>query len=284
MAKKESAVASIKNGDIMANIVVLRSVYGKVGKYFMNPCKNPATGEYPECVKPVDSKGDMILTDKEKNSGNIYIKENAVFTITDGQTFDLNKPRDKATWEAIQYNPMIAPERWAKDQNGNYLIDGTMGWQNKRPRYGTAELSVARPGLEAANKVRKMSTLRDALNFIYEDERGYDGRVLKARLLGKNMQNFPDADVTEFLLEQARKNPEKIIEIYTGDDISLRLLFIEAKDKNVIIYKNKLYTYGDNIVLGATDDAVLNWMKVPANKAILELIRKDTYPEIYKNE
>ena len=54
--------------------------------------------------------------------------------------------------------------------------------------------------------------------------------------------------------------------------------------KNVIIYKNKLYTYGDNIVLGATDDAVLNWMKVPANKAILELIRKDTYPEIYKNE
>ena len=64
MAKKESAVASIKNGDIMANIVVLRSVYGKVGKYFMNPCKNPATGEYPECVKPVDSKGDMILTDK----------------------------------------------------------------------------------------------------------------------------------------------------------------------------------------------------------------------------
>ena len=284
MAKKESAVASIKNGDIMANIVVLRSVYGKVGKYFMNPCKNPATGEYPECVKPVDSKGDMILTDKEKNSGNIYIKENAVFTITDGQTFDLNKPRDKATWEAIQYNPMIAPERWAKDQNGNYLIDGTMGWQNKRPRYGTAELYVDRPGLEAANKVRKMSTLRDALNFIYEDERGYDGRVLKARLLGKNMQNFPDADVTEFLLEQARKNPEKIIEIYTGDDISLRLLFIEAKDKNVIIYKNKLYTYGDNIVLGATDDAVLNWMKVPANKANLELIRKDTYPEIYKNE
>ena len=284
MAKKESAVASIKNGDIMANIVVLRSVYGKVGKYFMNPCKNPATGEYPECVKPVDSKGDMILTDKEKNSGNIYIKENAVFTITDGQTFDLNKPRDKATWEAIQYNPMITPERWAKDLNGNYLIDGTMGWQNKRPRYGTAALYVDRPGLEAANKVRKMSTLRDALNFIYEDERGYDGRVLKARLLGKNMQNFPDADVTEFLLEQARKNPEKIIEIYTGDDISLRLLFIEAKDKNVIIYKNKLYTYGDNIVLGATDDAVLNWMKVPANKAILELIRKDTYPEIYKNE
>ena len=283
MAKKESVVASVKNGDIMANVVVLRSVYGKICKYFMTPCRDPETGEYPECVRPVDSKGDMILTDKEKNSGNIYIKETAVFTITDGQTFDLNKPRDKAVWEAIRHNPMIAPERWAKDNNGNYLIDGTMGWNNKMPRYGTAELYVDRPGLEAANKVRKMSTLRDALNFIYDDERGYDGRVLKARLLGKKMDGFPDADVTEFLLEQARKNPEKIIEIYTGDDISLRLLIIEAKDKKVIVYKNKLFTYGDNIVLGATDDAVLNWMKIPSNQSVLELIRKDTYPELYKD-
>lgn len=283
MAKKESVVASVKNGDIMANVVVLRSVYGKICKYFMTPCRDPETGEYADCVRPVDSKGDMILTDKEKNSGNVYIKETAVFTITDGQTFDLNKPRDKAVWDAIKYNPMIAPERWAKDNNGNYLIDGTMGWNNKRPRYGTAELYVDRPGLEAANKVRKMSTLRDALNFIYDDERGYDGRVLKARLLGKKMDGFPDADVTEFLLEQARKNPEKIIEIYTGDDISLRLLIIEAKDKKVIVYKNKLFTYGDNIVLGATDDAVLNWMKIPSNQSVLELIRKDTYPELYKD-
>lgn len=282
MAKKEST-APVKNGDLISDIVVLRSVYGKIGKYFMNPCKDPETGEYPECVRPVDSKGDMILSDKDRNSGNVFIKENAVIVITDGQTFDMRKPREKATWEAIRHNPMIAPERFAKDRNGNYLIDGTMGYKNTKPRYGIAELYVDRPGLEAQVKVNRIALLRNALNFIYEDERGSEGRLLKARLLGRKMDNFPDADVTEFLIETARKTPEKIIELYTGDDVALRLLFIEAKDKNVIIYKNKLYTYGDNIILGATDDAVLNWMKVPTNQKVLDLIRKDTYPDLYKD-
>lgn len=282
MAKKEST-APVKNGDLISDIVVLRSVYGKIGKYFMNPCKDPETGEYPECVRPVDSKGDMILSDKDRNSGNVFIKENAVIVITDGQTFDMRKPREKATWEAIRHNPMIAPERFAKDRNGNYLIDGTMGYKNTKPRYGIAELYVDRPGLEAQVKVNRTALLRNALNFIYEDERGSEGRLLKARLLGRKMDNFPDADVTEFLIETARKTPEKIIELYTGDDVALRLLFIEAKDKNVIIYKNKLYTYGDNIILGATDDAVLNWMKVPTNQKVLDLIRKDTYPDLYKD-
>lgn len=282
MAKKEST-APVKNGDLISDIVVLRSVYGKIGKYFMNPCKDPETGEYPECVRPVDSKGDMILSDKDRNSGNVFIKENAVIVVTDGQTFDMRKPREKATWEAIRHNPMIAPERFAKDRNGNYLIDGTMGYKNTKPRYGIAELYVDRPGLEAQVKVNRTALLRNALNFIYEDERGSEGRLLKARLLGRKMDNFPDADVTEFLIETARKTPEKIIELYTGDDVALRLLFIEAKDKNVIIYKNKLYTYGDNIILGATDDAVLNWMKVPTNQKVLDLIRKDTYPDLYKD-
>lgn len=282
MAKKEST-APVKNGDLISDIVVLRSVYGKIGKYFMNPCKDPETGEYPECVRPVDSKGDMILSDKDRNSGNVFIKENAVIVITDGQTFDMRKPREKATWEAIRHNPMIAPERFAKDRNGNYLIDGTMGYKNTKPRYGIAELYVDRPGLEAQVKVNRTALLRNALNFIYEDERGSEGRLLKARLLGRKMDNFPDADVTEFLIETARKTPEKIIELYTGDDVALRLLFIEAKDKNVIIYKNKLYTYGDNIILGATDDAVLNWMKIPTNQKVLDLIRKDTYPDLYKD-
>ena len=47
---------------------------------------------------------------------------------------------------------------------------------------------------------------------------------------------------------------------------------------------NKLYLYADNIVLGATDDAVLTWMKDPKNSKTLELIKKDTYPDVYPND
>lgn len=270
-----------KDIDLIDNVIVLRSVYGKVGmQYRIQPCKNPATGEYAPCVKTVDSHGDIRLSDAERNSGEVFLKETDTFTIVDGTVFDLKKPRDKAIWEAIKYCPLIAPERWAKDNQGNYLIDGNMGWKNRKPRYGTAELYVDRPGFEAQQRVSKKKKVRDATNFIFDDDRGYDGRVMKARLLGKLMTNMPDADVTDFLLEIAERDPDKIINLYTGEDISLRILLMDAKDRHVILYKDKVYLYG-NVTLGATEEAVINWMKLPENMRVLELIRKDVYPEYY---
>ena len=32
------------------------------------------------------------------------------------------------------------------------------------------------------------------------------------------------------------------------------------------------------------DDAVIAWMKDPRNQKVLELIKKDTYPDYYNNE
>ena len=46
-------------------------------------------------------------------------------------------------------------------------------------------------------------------------------------------------DVEDFLLQVAEKTPEKIISLYTGPDISLRILFADARDKKVILVKNK---------------------------------------------
>nr|DAM35505.1 MAG TPA: hypothetical protein [Bacteriophage sp.] len=105
-----------------------------------------------------------------------------------------------------------------------------------------------------------------------------------ARILGKDMSNQPIADVIDFLTRIAEKDPNKIINLYTGGDIALRLLLIDAKEKRVIYIKNKLYLYGDNIVLGATDDAALAWMKDPKNMQVLELIKKDTYPDYYASK
>jgi 23S rRNA A2030 N6-methylase RlmJ len=58
------------------------------------------------------------------------------------------------------------------------------------------------------------------------------------------MKNLPDADVEDYLLQVAEKNPDKIISLYTGSDTNLRLLFIDARDKKVIVSKNKIYCYG----------------------------------------
>ena len=274
----------VKKNDLVQNIIVLRSVYGKVGiKYYIQPCKDKQ-GRLPSCVRSVDSRGDIILKDAERNSDEVFIKENETFVIEDGTTFNLDDKYDKAKWEAIKNCPLIAPERFAKVDNGNYLIDGTLGWNSKKPRYGIAELYIDRPGYESAQRVSKKKKIHNAATFIIDDERGAEGRLLIARLLGKNMSNMPDADVEDYLLSIAEKTPDKIIDLYTGNDTTLRLLFIEAKDKKVIYIKNKLYLYADNIVLGATDDAVLTWMKDPKNSKTLELIKKDTYPDVYPND
>ena len=263
--------------------IVLRSVRGKVGNIVkIQPCKNPNTSEYADCVKRVDSNGDMILSESERNDPNrqYFIKETDTFDIVDGTTFDLENVRQRFIWEAIQYCPLIAPDYYAKDKNGNSLINGTPGWNSKTPRFGIAELYIERPGVEANRRVSRKKLKHDAESYIYDDERGYDGRVLKARLLGHRMDGMADADVTYYLLQIAERDPEKIINLYTGGDTAVRLLFIEARDKNVIIYKNKLYTYADNVVLGATDDAAILFLKDPKNANVYKLIKQDTYPDL----
>lgn len=263
--------------------IVLRSARGKVGnKILIQPCRNPNTGDYADCVKKVDSNNDMILSEQERNDPNrqYFIKETDVFTVVDGTTFDLENVRERFIWDAIKYCPLIAPDMYAKDSNGNSLINGTIGWDSKAPRYGVAELYVERPGVEANRRVNRKKQKHDAESFIYNDERGAEGRVLKARLLGHKMSHMPDADVTDYLLQIAEKDPEKIINLYTGGDTAVRLLFMEARDKHVINYKNKLYTYADNVVLGASDEAAILFLKDPKNANVYKLIKQDTYPEL----
>lgn len=267
--------------------IVLRSVRGKVGIVVkIQPSKDPETSEYADCVKRVDSNGDMILSEKERNDPNrpYFVKETDVFDIVDGTTFDLENTRQRFIWEAIKHCPLIAPDYYAKDKNGNSLINGTPGWNNKSPRFGVAELYVERPGVEANRRVSRKKLKHDAESYIYDDERGYDGRVLKARLLGHRMEGMADADVTDYLLQVAERDPEKIINLYTGGDTAVRLLFMEARDKNIILYKNKLFTYADGVVLGATDEAAIMFLKDPKNANVYKLIKKDTYPELMEKD
>ena len=273
--------------NLTSNKIILRSVRGKVGNIiYINPCRDPKTGRYPDCVKKVDVNDDMILSERELNDPKrpFFIKETAIFKIVDGTTYDLDDEYDKNVWEAIKHCPLIAPDYYSKDSKGNSLIHGTMDLKDINARYGVAELYVEMPGVEANRRVSRKKLQHDAESYIYNDPRGPEGRVLMARLLGHRMDSMPDADVTDYLLQIAEKDPEKIINLYTGGDTSIRLLFIEARDKHVILYKNKLYYYADNVVLGASDEAAILFLKDPKNAGVLKLIKRDTYPELTEND
>ena len=69
-----------------------------------------------------------------------------------------------------------------------------------------------------------------------------------------------------------------IIDLYTNGDTALQLLFIDAKDRNIITKQHGLFMYGETN-LGATDESVILFFKIPENKTILDLIKRDTYPE-----
>lgn len=287
MANKK--VNETQNGDIKSNIVVLRSVFGKVGqKYYIQPQRD-SRGRYADCVRRVNSEGDIILTpaeiEKESKGLAAYIPVDKLFVIEDGKTFNLDDVYERAEWEAIKNCDLIAPDRFAKNETGDYLIDGTIDPKSKRPRYGTAELYVDRPGYESQRRVTRKKLIVEASNYIMDDERGYEGRLLTARVLGRDMRNQPNADVEDYLLSIAEKTPEKIIDCYTGGDMKLRILFIEAREKGVLVKKQGVFVYGEDgkVILGATDDAVIEWMKASKNAKTLALIRKDTYPDMFED-
>lgn len=286
MAKK---VNDVQNGDLKSNIVVLRSVFGKVGqKYYIQPQRD-SRGRYADCVRRVNSQGDIILTpdeiEKESTGLAAYIPETALFVIEDGKIFNLDDVYEKAVWESIKNCDLIAPDRFAKNDKGEYLIDGTVDPRSKRPRYGTAELYVDRPGFEAQRRVTRRKLIVEASNYIMNDDRGYEGRLIVAKVLGRDMSNQPNADVEDYLLSIAEKTPEKIINCYTGGDIQVRMFFIEAREKGVIVKKDGLYVYGEDgkVALGATDSAAIEWMKSSKNQKILAQIRKDTYSDEFED-
>lgn len=69
--------------------------------------------------------------------------------------------------------------------------------------------------------------------------------------------------------------------MYTNGDTALKLLMIDARERNVIRKQDGLFVYGES-VLGATEDAMMLYFKTPSNKAVLDMIKKEVYPEFIR--
>lgn len=254
------------------NKITLRSVF-KFPKAYIEPAIDPVTNRYAPNVRKVDSHGNMVVSDSDKSSGEILIGEDEVIEIFDGKVFDLDDPYDKAWWEAIKHCKRIAQERWKRNAKGELVIDGNV------LRYGSAEFYIEKAGQASKQKVDSRKAKHEAEQYIFNDTK--DGLYQKVRLLGNPMSTLPIAEVEEFLLDMASKTPDKIKTLYTGEDTHLRLLLLDALDKSVIRFKDKLYQYGDSQILGASQEAVILWFKNPVNMRLKDFIKQETYPEFY---
>lgn len=228
----------------------------------------------------------MILSEKDLNDrskGKVFIPADVPIVVQHNSTFDLNNPIDAAKWEAIKNSKLIADDRLSRDSKGNYVIDGeqvsvaTNGMA--RGRYGLADLYVEHPGVMAKTKNDFRKLVAKAMNMISEDS--LDGMIKKCRLLEKDMSHANSNDVEDFLFSQAEKTPEKIINLYTGTDIANRLLIIDALEKHIVIRRDNLLIYADNIVLGSSIDSAVSYLTNPTGVKIKDLIMRETYPELF---
>lgn len=265
------------NNNDPSNIITLRSVYGKVKTYYFNPMRGK-NGTYPPFVKRVRVSADgrdteMILSEQELNSDqrDFFIPEDLEIIVTDGTTFDLSNQYQKNIWECIKDSHLIAPERGAKDEHGNLLIDGDIR------RYGLAELYVERPGVESKKRVSRIKLVTKAYIFIEQDTSEH--RKVICKLLGKSMRNAPDTDIQDYLYQKAEKDPNLIIDIYTSADQALKLLLIDCKQKNIIRTQSGVLMYSDT-ALGVTDEAAILFLKDPKNKAIYDSIVYEVFGDM----
>lgn len=260
----------------MNNEIIIRSVFGKVNQiYFIQPCPNPRTGKLPACVKTVNSNGDMILSEEEvtkMNKGLVhYVPADYVFQIVDGTRFDLDDVIDAANWQAIEHCNWIAKNRFERDAQGNLVIDGNAH------RYGNADLYVERPGEITEARITKKQLVHRACDYVYQDSESE--RIKKCRVLGRNLSNAMPADILDFLIENAEKDPKKIIELYEGEDWKMHLFILDAVDRGVIRKGEGIYRYDDK-TLGASIEAVILLFRDVRYKKLVDSIKRETYPNL----
>ena len=255
-------------------IVTLRTVY-KLKEYHFMPTKQP-NGLNWDFVKPVriDSDGSsyMVLSEAERNDPRsaYFLPEDLDIVVTEGTTFDLSDPLQYNKWMAIKDNDLIAPTRDSKDADGNFLIDGD------KKRYGIAELYVDIAGEDSERSINRRKLIHEAEEYVFKDSE--NGILTKCRLLGRNMKNAPFTDAKDYLLQEADKHPQKIIDLYTGQDSGIQLMLLDAKEQNIIRKINGWWMYGETN-LGATDEAMLTFFKTPMNKPIFDALKKHVYPQ-----
>lgn len=262
-----------KTSGITTDILVLRSAFGKAGQiYTLQPAIDPKTNRYPPHIRTVDTLGNMILSEEDKSGNEILFPVTEMFEFVDGQTIDRNDEYQNAVWEAVKHNKIIAPARYAKDASGNNIIDGS------RKKYSSvAELYIYEPNAELEAKLSKRQLIHEANVKIYGETPEFRRKIFK--ILGNDPTGIHDANIIDTLQRIAESNPKKIIDLFLGTDLHIQLLFIDAKNKNVIYSKNNVYMYGDTVALGVSQDAVLNFFKDSRNKSVVDLIRKETYGE-----
>jgi len=259
--KDFSEIEQLENGTSTDKIITLRSVY-KDGKQTVQPAFDRNTGFYA---------GVDRIPEREKENLAYYVvvgktgkdsKENTRIKLYDGITFNLENEVDKVNWKWVRELPCVAMSFDAAQR------------ENKATFY------VHIATREAEIKLKKSQLILKAMELVKNDSPGK--YVDRALLLGADMENDPQVVILDYLYEQARLHPDRVIRLYEDKTMLIYLLFRKALKSRIIFKDNSAGFYRfDNIALGNTEDSSIAYLLQKENQDVVELINRTLNPELY---
>jgi hypothetical protein len=243
----------LENGTPSDKIIIIKSVF-KTGKTTVQPVSD-GTGWY---------RGVARLSEDEKRGKTHWAEPSSKFVIKDGVTFNLNDEAQRITWEWVKHSPCIAPNEEA--------CQHTPG----------AEFYVYLENEVAAKNITRRELKYKAIECILKDNSV--NYPVRAELLGVNMDYAKPSVIKDFLLDQAELTPEKILKIYEGADVSIRLLLLKARKNGIVVVDDAgFYRYG-SVVMGMSEKTAVDWLGDKSHKHIVEMLEKEVNPEYFVDE
>jgi hypothetical protein len=251
---EELSLEQMENGTPDDKLIIIKAIFSKDAKLKLQPSKDALNGRY----KGIEEN----VSEVEKMKRGYLPSPSSAITIKDGYTFDLNDPQDLADWEWVKHSRHIAEDFDAAQQTG----------------LSEAWFYIFRPGAESRKKLREIEEEFNLVSKIMNDSQ--TNIYNRVRLLGLDMTGSPISDVKEYLLSAAKdkRRRHEVSEIYDNADISLKLMLYHGLDKGVIKNDGFSYRY-NNVLLGTTEDLVIEYMKSHKNISILKEMESAIYPE-----
>ena len=234
-------------------IITLKSVYHKDRKIFLQPVRDIRNGWY---------KGVKRLSDDQKRELPYWVDpESTLIPVTHNLQLDMSDKVDALNWQWMQHSSAIAEsfEKCQMSKDALFYVDNEE--------------------LESRKSVDADMILAKAMGYILNDRA--ELLVDRARMLGYSMEADSPTTIKEVLLKMAKK-PEtvgKVIEVYESNEVAINLLFLKARDKNIIRQENGAFLYG-TLVLGITDESVVAYLKDPLNREVALEIEKEVNPKV----
>jgi hypothetical protein len=255
---KFAEIDQLENGTNSDKVIELRSVY-KQGKHTVQPAWDKRSNWWAgvERLSDEDKKGRkhyITVADKRDDGSN-----NSRFVLENGVTFDLNEPQDKITWAWVKHLPMVAPSFAAAQSSKAVFYVHIEGRE--------ADLSNAFSDL-----------VYQAMKYVMEDPTtNYENRAL---LLGHDMEGQAPSVVKQFLMDTAKKNPEKIMHIFRSKTMKMDLLYVSAKRLGLITedHESGNIKYGRQVI-GTTEKGAIAFLR--ENSDLLDLLEREVKPEYF---